>query len=123
MRFIKKTITEPSALHTVQRLNYGIMDDRVVFRSSDVTDERLVDEELRRRGFDTYVWTDAPGTYYPEHTHPYREVRWVLEGEVEIGTATESYHLKPGDSIELAPGVEHWARTTKGVRYMCGSKR
>ncbi len=94
----------------------------VKFESTGITDEKKIIEILKERGFSTYTWYDSPGTYYPTHTHPDREVRWVVEGEVIIGVDGKELRLKPGDMIELDPDTPHWARTEKGVKYVCGSK-
>ncbi|NPB06905.1 MAG: cupin domain-containing protein [Aquificae bacterium] len=96
--------------------------ERVKLVSTGLTDEREVLKRLKEEGYAVYVWEDPPGTYYPTHTHPGKEVRWVLEGEVVIGAEGKELRLKPGDRLELEPGTPHWARTEKGVRYACGTK-
>ncbi len=87
-----------------------------------ITDEERAKEALRKEGFSVYTWSDPPGTYYPVHTHPDREVRWVIEGEVVIGSEGREINLTPGMRIELDPETPHWAKTDTGVRYVCGSK-
>ncbi len=94
----------------------------VKFRETGLTDKREIERLLREEGYEVYEWYDPPGAYYPVHTHPGREVRWVIEGEVVIGTQEGEFLLKEGDMIELEPEVPHWARTEKGVRYLCGTK-
>ncbi len=89
---------------------------------TDITDADRARDILVREGYSTYIWSDSPGTYYPTHTHPDYEVRWVVEGEVVIGVGKKEYILKPGDRIELEPHTPHWARTERGVVYVCGSK-
>jgi len=87
-----------------------------------LVDREKIEKILRDKGYDVYEWYDPPGTYYPLHTHPGKEVRWVIEGEVVIGAEGEEIFLKEGDMIELEPEVPHWAKTEKGVRYLCGTK-
>ncbi len=94
----------------------------VRFESTGLKDEGKVKEILRGRGFSVYVWSDPPGTFYPTHTHPGREVRWIVEGEVTIGAEGREFTLREGDMVELDPETPHWAKTEKGVRYVCGSK-
>jgi len=96
--------------------------ERVKFRSTGIKDKERIYEILKKEGYSVYEWYDAPGTYYPTHTHPNREIRWVIEGEVIIGTEGKEFVLKEGDMIELEPNTPHWAKTEKGVRYICGSK-
>jgi len=96
--------------------------ERVRLRRTGITDREEVFKRLREEGYSVYEWEDPPGTYYPTHTHPGREVRWVLEGEVVIGAEGKEILLKPGDRIELEPETPHWAKTETGVRYACGTK-
>ncbi|EDP75619.1 cupin domain-containing protein [Hydrogenivirga sp. 128-5-R1-1] len=90
--------------------------------STGVKDEIEIKDTLRRKGYSVYTWSDPPGTYYPTHTHPDREVRWVVEGEVVIGVEGKEITLREGDMVELDPNTPHWAKTEVGVRYICGSK-
>jgi len=58
------------------------------------------------------------------HTHPFDEVRWVLKGEITIGTEDEVITLKAGDRLNVPAGARHWAKVgDEGVVYICGSKR
>ncbi len=86
------------------------------------TDPEEIQRHLESRGYRTFIWHDPPGTYYPEHTHEDWEVRWVISGEVTIGTKDATYHLKPGDYLEMPPHTPHWAKTEQGVAYVSGSK-
>jgi len=83
-----------------------------------------IEEKLKSLGYGSfYTWYDPPGTYYDWHTHPEDEVRYVLEGEITIGTEEGVYSLKAGDMLEVKAGTRHWARTEEGVRYICGSRK
>ncbi|MEN3028796.1 MAG: cupin domain-containing protein [Aquificaceae bacterium] len=87
-------------------------------------DLKEAQEKLNSLGYsELYLWQDPPNTHYPWHTHEEDEARLVLEGEVTIGTEKEVYHLKAGDLLEIRAGTRHWARTEKGVKYLCGSRR
>ncbi len=90
-----------------------------------ITDRERVFEELRKEGYENlYIWSDPPGTYYNWHIHPFDEVRWILEGEITIGTREKVFHLKPGDKLRVPARTEHWAEVSdKGVTYVCGTKR
>ncbi len=96
--------------------------NEVIFERTSITDEKEIKRILKESGFDVYVWEDAKGTYYPLHTHEHFEVRWVVSGEVEIGTKDKVFKLLSGDKISLPPNTPHWAKTLTGVRYVCGSK-
>lgn len=95
---------------------------RVKVERTDIKDEATIKKILEEKGYRVYTWEDPPGTYYPVHTHPDREVRWVVKGEVTIGAEGREITLREGDMIELEPETPHWAKTEKGVRYVCGSK-
>jgi quercetin dioxygenase-like cupin family protein len=89
-----------------------------------ITDSQEVFKILTELGYkNLYVWSDPPETFYDWHTHPYDEVRWILRGEILIGTPEGEYLLKAGDKMEVPAGTRHWAKVGKeGVVYVCGSK-
>ncbi|MCX7760069.1 MAG: cupin domain-containing protein [Hydrogenothermaceae bacterium] len=86
-------------------------------------DELQAKEKLKSLGYSgIYKWCDPPGTYYDWHLHNEDEVRYILSGEITIGTEEKIYHLKEGDILEVKAKTKHWAKTEKGVCYLCGSK-
>ncbi|MEO2083640.1 MAG: cupin domain-containing protein [Desulfurobacteriaceae bacterium] len=89
-----------------------------------ITDEEVVKKTLKEEGYtNLFTWTDPPNTRYSWHTHPSDEVRWILEGEITIGTEEKTVTLKPGDKLRVPAGTRHWAEVGKeGVKYVCGSK-
>ncbi len=93
-------------------------------KKTNLTDEREVYEILKKEGYtNLYTWSDPPGAFYDWHTHTYDEVRWILEGEILIGTEEGEFLLKPGDVMIVPAQTRHWARVgEKGVKYVCGSK-
>jgi len=95
-----------------------------VVERTGVTDKGEVFKRLQEEGYtNLYVWSDSPGTYYDWHTHPFNEVRWVLEGEITIGTEREVVTLRAGDRLDVPAGTRHWAKVgEEGVTYVCGSK-
>lgn len=85
-------------------------------------DRTAVAGELRAEDLDVLVWEDAPDVHYPEHAHPAREVRHVLDGTMTMGCSGETHELGPGDRIELEPNERHWAEVGPGgVTYLAGS--
>jgi quercetin dioxygenase-like cupin family protein len=95
-----------------------------IVKSTGITEEGEVYRFLTEKGYgNLYTWSDPPGTFYDWHTHTYDEIRWVLEGEILIGTEKGEYLLKAGDVMEVPAGTRHWAKVGKeGVKYVCGSK-
>jgi len=52
--------------------------ERVRYEKTGIKEREKVYSILRKRGYSVYEWYDPPGTYYPTHTHPDKEVRWVI---------------------------------------------
>jgi len=78
-------------------------------------------DALHREGLDVLEWTDEPGATYEEHTHPYREVRLVLDGSMTIICHGGEYALRPADRFEIQPGEPHRASVgPDGVHYLAG---
>jgi len=89
-----------------------------------IKDEREVIKRLKEEGYtNIYTWEDPPNAYYSWHIHPYEEVRWILKGEITIGTKDKTYKLSSGDKLRVPAGTEHWAKVgEEGVIYVCASK-
>ena len=90
---------------------------------TNITDENLIKETLQREGFSNiFTWTDRQGTKYPTHTHPNYEVRWVVDGILQIEENGEILELHPGDRMESDPNTPHSAYAKSTVTYVCGSR-
>jgi len=88
-----------------------------------VADEGQIRETLEKEGyFNIFRWCDAAGTRYPEHTHPHREVRWILSGRLYIIENGVTLDLGPGDRMESEAGVPHTAYVPEDVCYICASR-
>lgn len=80
---------------------------------------RLADE-----GFDSFSWTDAPGTDYAPHHHPHDESLWLVSGRISFGVDDRTYELGPGDRLMLPRGTIHTARVgPEGATYWIGRRR
>jgi len=80
---------------------------------------------LAEEGYESiHAFQDRPGSYYPDHEHPYIEVRWLVSGEVSFGVDGETYTLQPGDRLDMPANTVHDARIhpEKGATYICASK-
>jgi len=95
----------------------------MMVRSTGITDINEIKNLLEKEGYtNIFTWCDGAGSFYDWHIHPYQEVRWVYSGEIVMGTEDGEVVLKPGDRLDLPAGTKHWAKTDKGVCYVCGSK-
>jgi len=93
------------------------------FKKTGVLDFKSIKEILEKEGyFNIFIWKDKKGTFYPTHTHPFEEVRWIIEGEIIIANEKKEFLLKPGDRLNSPPNTPHWAKAIKDVTYVCGSK-
>lgn len=62
----------------------------------------------------TGIQTSEPGYVAPMHSHPYVEILFILEGQMEAwleGGEDDPVRLGPGDSIALPANVPHSFRT------------
>ncbi|WP_456430977.1 cupin domain-containing protein [Nitratifractor sp.] len=90
---------------------------------TEITDVEQIAAILREEGYgEIFVWRDADGSRYGVHTHPYREVRWVLEGTLVIVTEEGEFRLGPGDRLDASPLTPHSAYVIGETRYVCASR-
>jgi quercetin dioxygenase-like cupin family protein len=87
-------------------------------------DEEEFREQLRRQGFSrVYVWQDAPGAFYPDHTHEGLTGHIILDGEMTLSMRGKSKTYRAGDRCDVPAGAVHAARMgPEGCRYMIGEK-
>jgi len=78
--------------------------------------------QLRAEGFArTYIWQDAPGAEYPEHTHPVETAHIILEGEMTLAIGGAERMLRAGERCDVPAGAVHAARMgPRGCRYLIG---
>ncbi len=90
---------------------------------TDITDENLIKETLQKEGFfNIFTWSDPKDTRYPLHTHPHYEVRWIVDGVLQIEENGEIIELHPGDRMESKSNTPHSAYAKSAVTYVCGSR-
>lgn len=88
-----------------------------------ITDEKQIKKTLQEEGFSNiFTWTDSQGTHYPTHTHPHYEVRWIVDGTLQIEEDGNIIELNPGDRIESEPNTPHAAYAPTTVTYVCASR-
>lgn len=87
-------------------------------------DVRQAARDLAAEGLDVTEWRDDPNATYDEHSHPGREVRVVISGEMTIRTDRGDRVLGPGDRLDLEPDETHSAVVgPEGVHYLAGTSR
>jgi quercetin dioxygenase-like cupin family protein len=78
--------------------------------------------QLTSEGLRVTEWRDDPNTSYPEHAHPQREARIVLEGRMTVRAGGREHELGPGDRFDIAANERHTATVgSDGVHYIAGS--
>lgn len=81
----------------------------------------LLEEEGYR---DIVQWNDPPESVYDWHSHPEKEIRWVIFGDLEIETEQGIFTLVSGDFVVLEGEEKHRARVgSSGAGYIMGIKR
>ena len=87
-------------------------------------DAETLEQSLRERGLDPFRQTDRAGAYYPEHTHPHDEIRWMVRGRLRLGVGGKVSELGPGDRLELPANTPHWAEVVgdEDALYVCASR-
>lgn len=71
-------------------------------------DAQAFEAGLRQDGYDEILTRDAqPGSGLDEHTHDWDVRAMVLNGEFFVQCADGRTVCRPGDTFELAAGVEH----------------
>jgi len=60
--------------------------------------EKTLAGNLRAEGFGhTFVWEDAAGAFYPDHTHPGETAHIILSGEMTLTMNGKSATYRAGD--------------------------
>ena len=87
-------------------------------------DESQLREQLESEGFGrTFVWEDAPGTYYPSHTHAGITAHIILDGEMTLTMRGKSQTYRAGERCDVPAGAAHSAQMgLHGCRYLVGEK-
>jgi quercetin dioxygenase-like cupin family protein len=87
-------------------------------------DEDKFKEQLQRQGFSrVYVWQDAAGALYPEHTHEGLTAHIILDGEMTLSMRSSSKTYHAGERCDVPAGAVHSARMgPDGCRYLIGEK-
>jgi quercetin dioxygenase-like cupin family protein len=104
---------------------------RVTMRLADRPEQRADEQRTFRVLYETnvtqFVGVVAP-CRAPDHSHPYDEVGYILEGRGFAHIAGESTRLGPGSRFHLAPGEVHCIENSGpgpmrilGVFYPAGS--
>ncbi|HEV2289802.1 MAG TPA: cupin domain-containing protein [Candidatus Acidoferrales bacterium] len=87
-------------------------------------DEQALEEQLRSEGFrTTYIWQDAAGAYYPEHTHASETAHIILSGQMTLTMDGKSCTFSAGERCDVPAGRVHSAKIgSHGCRYLIGER-
>jgi quercetin dioxygenase-like cupin family protein len=71
--------------------------------------EAAIRRILQQEGLQPYRWSNDPGDVYSAHVHSYHKVIYVVAGSITFGLPDEgqAVTLRPGDRLELPPGMVH----------------
>jgi quercetin dioxygenase-like cupin family protein len=79
---------------------------------------------LHTEGLEFELYSDAPGTKYGRHKHPFEDFIVIVSGKMKLVTDSDSWTMKPGDRIDLPPNTIHSAEVVgkEEVRYLSAAK-
>ncbi len=63
-------------------------------------------------------WTVEKDAILPEHEHPHEQVLNLLEGEFQLQTEGQTYHLLPGSVFVIPGGVPHSGQAITQCRIL-----
>lgn len=72
----------------------------------------LISRENGAPTFSFRVFTIEPGGYTPLHHHPFEQMNYIIEGNVNLTVQGKKHDLKKGDFTLVLPGEEHQYRNT-----------
>jgi quercetin dioxygenase-like cupin family protein len=64
---------------------------------------------FRNEGLRPSSWSNGPGDRYGEHQHSYHKVLYCVKGSIVFESRGKRTELRPGDRMEIPPGVPHSA--------------
>jgi quercetin dioxygenase-like cupin family protein len=87
---------------------------------SGIAVKMLVDQRLDCQLSTMFMVEYQPGGVAHPHDHPFEELYWILEGEVELIADDVTHNLTPGDVLWTGAGCIHAAynRTDTTVRWL-----
>ena len=82
-------------------------------------------QQLREKGYEEGQFKEyAPNTDGPMHTHGFSVMLFVMSGEFTLAQKNGATTYRPGETCELAAGVEHVERTgASGARVLLGKRQ
>lgn len=80
--------------------------------------------QLEREGFThSFVSSDGPNQFYPDHTHAGLTAHIILDGEMTLTMNGESRTYREGERCDVPANAVHSARMgPRGCRYVVGEK-
>jgi quercetin dioxygenase-like cupin family protein len=87
-------------------------------------DESEIRRRLAAEGFiHSFVWSDPPNQFYPDHTHAGLTAHIILEGEMTLTTNGQSQTYRSGDRCDVPARAVHSAKMGPGgCRYLVAEK-
>lgn len=134
---LRKSAWQTYILHAGEQEAYGNMYDslylrrrkpfahlRNYFLKKPVTSEEIHKKILFVEGFPhVYEWKDAPGTFYPPHSHKGKVTLFIERGSIIFNFDHSSILLREGDRIDVPPGEIHRATVgSDGCEFVVGEE-
>lgn len=89
-----------------------------------MADEQFLARKLTDEGFSTvYVWEDARGVSYADHTHATETAHIILAGEMTLAMKGKAQTYRAGERCDVPAGAVHSAKMgPRGCRYLIGER-
>jgi quercetin dioxygenase-like cupin family protein len=86
--------------------------------------ENQLRKRLEAEGFGhTFVWQDAPGACYGDHTHTGPTAHIILDGEMTLAMNGAAKTYRAGERCDVPEGATHSAKIgPRGCRYLVAEK-
>ena len=72
-------------------------------------DQKEIEKEIRKEGFEPFLFSHGPGYRYEPHQHPTEKLLVFLEGSMIVKARGETYKFRAGDKLLIPENVEHGA--------------
>ena len=74
-------------------------------------DELQIKEEIKKEGFEPFLFSHGPRYRYEPHQHSTEKLLVFLEGSMWVRAGDKEYNCKAGDKLLISGNVEHEATT------------
>ena len=95
------------------------MATRVEKIGNEASGREEISARFEEEGLSPHTWGNGPNYEYGWHSHGYHKVLYCVSGGIVFHTKDGDFGLRPGDRLDVEPGVSHAATVgPEGVECM-----